>query len=523
MRQLKSYFLACTLSASATSVFAGGLLTNTNQSIAFNRNFAREATTNIDGVYSNPAGVAFLKEGFHLSLNFQNVYQKRIINSGMTIPALASLKMENPMTFGGGTPEGYKEFVGKAAVPILPSFQAAYNRDKWSFQVGFGIVGGGGKASFDTGLGSFERPIALIPALLTANGVPATGYSVSSSMIGQQYIFGLQLGAGYKINKNMAAYGGVRFNYASNRYQGNISNISTMIGKHAVNLYSFASLKAQEYTQMAAQAKVTAEQATTAANTATNPADKQKYQAMAQHYAAVAEKATAGAATMTLLQGATKDRQLDVTQTGWGITPIIGFHYKQGKWDIGTRFEFNTHLNIQNNMKVDDTGQFPHGVNTPNDIPALWTVGAQYAILPTVRAMVGYHHYFDKSAKMANDKQKLLKSNTQEFLAGMEWDITDKITISAGGQSTRYGLGDGSYLTDLSFVTSSYSLGFGAEVRIAKNMKLNVAYFFTNYENFKKEYTTTYAVGDKVKFEANNVDDFTRTNKALGVGLNIEF
>ncbi len=523
MRQLKSYFLACTLSASATSVFAGGLLTNTNQSIAFNRNFAREATTNIDGVYSNPAGAAFLKEGFHLSLNFQNIYQKRIINSGMTVPALAPLKMENPMALGGGTPEGYKEFVGKAAVPILPSFQAAYNRDKWSFQVGFGIVGGGGKASFDTGLGSFERPISLIPALLTANGVPATGYSVSSSMIGQQYIFGLQLGAGYKINKNMAVYGGARFNYVSNKYQGNISNISAVMGGNSVNLYDFASQKVQEYTQMATQAKAAAEQATATANATTNPAEKQKYQTMAQQYAAGAEKATAGAATMTLLQGATKDKQLDVTQTGWGITPIIGFHYKQGKWDIGTRFEFNTHLNIQNNTKIDDTKQFPHGVNTPSDIPALWTVGAQYAILPTLRAMVGYHHFFDKSAKMANDKQKLLKSNTQEFLAGMEWDITDKITISAGGQSTRYGLGNGSYLTDLSFVTSSYSLGFGAEVRVAKNMKLNVAYFFTNYENFKKEYTTTYAVGDKAKFEANNVDDFTRTNKALGVGLNIEF
>ena len=44
----------------STSALAGGLLTNTNQNIAFNRNFAREATIGIDGVYSNPAGVMFL-------------------------------------------------------------------------------------------------------------------------------------------------------------------------------------------------------------------------------------------------------------------------------------------------------------------------------------------------------------------------------------------------------------------------------------------------------------------------------
>ena len=51
------------------TAYAGGLLTNTNQSIAFLRNFAREGTIGIDGVYTNPAGVAFLPKGFHLSLN----------------------------------------------------------------------------------------------------------------------------------------------------------------------------------------------------------------------------------------------------------------------------------------------------------------------------------------------------------------------------------------------------------------------------------------------------------------------
>ena len=50
----------------ANTAMAGGLLTNTNQNIAFNRNFAREGAIGIDGVYSNPAGVAFLGRGFHL-------------------------------------------------------------------------------------------------------------------------------------------------------------------------------------------------------------------------------------------------------------------------------------------------------------------------------------------------------------------------------------------------------------------------------------------------------------------------
>ena len=67
---------------------AGGLLTNTNQNIAFNRNMARDGAIGIDGVYSNPAGVAFLSKGLHLSFNFQNVYQTRVVQSGITVPTL---------------------------------------------------------------------------------------------------------------------------------------------------------------------------------------------------------------------------------------------------------------------------------------------------------------------------------------------------------------------------------------------------------------------------------------------------
>ena len=47
--------IAAALLAMTTPLQAGGLLTNTNQSIAFNRNFARVGAIGIDGVYFNPA------------------------------------------------------------------------------------------------------------------------------------------------------------------------------------------------------------------------------------------------------------------------------------------------------------------------------------------------------------------------------------------------------------------------------------------------------------------------------------
>ena len=52
--------LASVMLTVSTPATAGGILTNTNQSIDFLRNPARDAAIGLDGVYSNPAGVAFL-------------------------------------------------------------------------------------------------------------------------------------------------------------------------------------------------------------------------------------------------------------------------------------------------------------------------------------------------------------------------------------------------------------------------------------------------------------------------------
>ncbi|WP_455074578.1 hypothetical protein [Prevotella fusca] len=554
--------IAAALLAMATTTQAGGLLTNTNQNIAFNRNFARVGAIGIDGVYFNPAGVAFLDQGFHLSLNFQNIYQTREITSAFSVPAFAGTPHEYPFKLNGGNPtDGSKSYIGKAAVPILPSFQMAYNKDNWSFQAGFGLTGGGGKASFNEGLPSFERQISLLPALINQqlptfaallgqNETPATSYSMQSYMSGQQYDFGLQLGVAYKINEHLSVFGGARFNYIYNKYEGNITNISANVGGNNQNLYDYfdSKVKALNEKASALQAQAAAAQTQAAvyqaqANAATDPATKAQLQAAADQYTAGAQKASegakkvsAGADKLNSTKEDVKDRYVEVSQRGWGITPILGIDYRTGKWNLAARYEFTTKFNIENNTKRDDTKRYENGVNTPNDIPGILALGAQYEVLKNLRVMAGYNYYFDKDARMDNNKQRFLKHNTQEFLAGVEWDINPSVTVSAGGQRTLYGLGDGKYLTDLSFVTSSYSFGIGAKIKVAKNAHLNVAYFFTNYSNFKKEYNDAVVVGkEQVKqpdgtvltqpktIPTKNTDIFTRTNKVLGVGLDIDF
>lgn len=208
MKKIVLSLIAFTMTS--VSAIAGGILTNTNQSVLFLKNPARDAAIGLDGVYSNPAGVAFMPEGFHVAFNWQYAHQTRTITS--TNPVFALGKKNEGKTM--------KEFQGVADAPIIPSLQAAYNKGNWSVQFNFSVPGGGGSCEFADGLGSFESVVGSIaskfmaldqtaaqlnglttmltplytmfgataPTAISSTGV--SGYDMNSYMQGRQYYFG---------------------------------------------------------------------------------------------------------------------------------------------------------------------------------------------------------------------------------------------------------------------------------------------------------------------------------------------
>ena len=118
----KIVFSLIVFTMTTVSALAGGILTNTNQSISFLKNPARDAAIGLDGVYSNPAGVAFMSEGFHVAFNWQYAHQTRTISSVNPVFALGKKN--------GG--QAAKEFEGVADAPVIPSLQGAYNKGNWS-------------------------------------------------------------------------------------------------------------------------------------------------------------------------------------------------------------------------------------------------------------------------------------------------------------------------------------------------------------------------------------------------------
>ena len=499
--------LLLTMTVAASPAWAGGILTNTNQSIDFLRNPARDAAIGLDGVYSNPAGVAFLSDGLYLGFNWQYAHQTRTVTS--TNPLFA-LGRKN----GGATT---KTFEGVADAPVIPSIQAAYNVNNWSLQFNFSVPGGGGKCEFDQGLGSFESVVGNIANMLQPLG--ATGYDMDGYMQGRQYYFGFQLGAAYKINPNLSVYGGLRLLYGDASYKAKISNIMVNTAGGYVDFSSF---------MQQATATVDGGASQVAAGLGQVEAGISQYQAAGLDVPAelIAQQAQL-TAQLTQLQGTRQSLaalqkynegvNLKCDQTGLGVAPVIGIDYKlNDRFNFAAKYEFKTQMRMKNNSTVNEASEIP-AVNkfrddesVDEDAPALLTVGAQWSIQPDVRLNLGYHHFFDKDAQWYGNTQQLLDHDTNEFLAGVEWDINERLTASLGGQLTRYGLTD-QYMNDMSFVVDSYSFGFGANYKLNDRVTLKAAYFQTNYETYdRKDYPT-----------AGLSDSFTRTNRVFGLGCDV--
>ena len=440
------------LCAAVNTAHAGGLMTNTNYHIAFDRMMARGATFDIDAAYSNPAGTVWGHEGWQLSLNFQKPWQNRDIK--LTTTALE------------------KTFEGKASAPIVPALFATYKKDRWAISSMIGIVGSGGFVKYADGVPQYN--LMVTNALTKLNQLPGVNtpegsYTLNSEMKGKQYIYGGQVNFSYKILDCLSAAVGFRANYYDGYYRGHV-----IAGGHATY---------------------------------------------------------GDAATMLI----------DVDQKGWGFTPIVAADFHMGAFTFAARYEFRTKVNPRNdtNILFADLGSalkakvaaipgygpaalkemgtaltaakapFEDGVRTRYDMPALLAVAAGYEFTPKLRATLEYHFFNDKNAKMANDRQKELTHGTHELLAGVEWDINEKFTVSCGGQRTDYGLSDG-YEQNTSFACDSWSIGFGGAWNINQQIRLNAGYFCSLYSDYKK--AATYGT-----------ETYSRTNHVIGLGIDYRF
>lgn len=478
---MRKVFLFIGAIALSSAVFAGGFLTNTNQSIRFLRDPARGASTEIDAVYSNPAGLSFMEhDGLWLSLNNQSAFQTRTATTTYA-----------PFAMNGGSDT--KEYKGEASAWFIPSLQAAYKLKDFVFSGFFSVIGGGGTLKFDNGLPSFEVPVAQLPVMantmLQQMGMPPdyniTKYSLEQSLKGTAITYGAQLGVSYKISDMFSAYIGGRASFVNNGYEGYLRNIQINPNIPPMGLSGDNMIPATTFIQGLAAAGAIDE------------------------------------ATANTLLSKVSDKEINVKQSGWGISPVLGFDFKYEHFNLGIKYDFKTIIDIKNKTTKDDVGMFADGEKTPYDIPALLSIGASYKFLQEKLTLnIGSHIFFDKDARMKDDRQKTLSDNTYEWLGGVEYKINKRFLVSAGGQITRFGLTD-EYLSDMNIYCNSYSLGIGGEIGITEHLLVNVGYLFTKYKDYTKTdssfapLSSLYGPGSSEKYH--------RTSNTFGIGIDYKF
>jgi len=537
----KLVLLAISAVIVSSSLMAGGIMTNTNQSAAYARMLARNASLGIDAVYYNPAGLTKLGNGLYFSLNNQSIFQtKDVVNSYSYLNA--------------------SKFTGIVKAPLFPGIYAAYKMNKFAFSFGFNPVGGGGGATYDTGLPSFEMGISdLVPSLNAKAGV--TDYQATVNFEGASTYFGYQAGISYEINPAVSVYAGVRYVTAKNTYVGSIKDIKinpTIAGTS----YSGDFMRADLFgTQQAAYYTGVAGQYTTAATGAGGLADAglgtytfaqaqaAGFISAAQQaafegallavgqpantpiataelvYTATAGQATAGAAQMTGMAAKTGDADVDVVQTGKGITPIIGVNLTLAeKLTLAIKYEFLTKIELTNETNEDGTGTFVDGAKSRSDMPAMISIGAAYPVTEKFKASLGFNYYFDKGADYSKKdtlgnyvaNKDVIDNNYYELALGLEYNITEKFLVSAGFNMANTGVSK-AYQTDLSYSLSSNTVAGGAMYQLTPGIGLNIGALYTMYGEDSKTFNH--------KLGTNYIpvtEDYSKTTWLVSFGLDIK-
>ena len=464
-----------------TTVFAGGPMTNSNQSASFLRSIARGTSLDPDAVYNNPAGVVFMDNGFHIGINDQMAKQTRTVTS-----TYAPFAMSN----GNAT----KEYVGEVFSPIIPSVHFAWKHNRWAVMVGMGVNGGGGSLEFADGLASFERQFSVLPGAISQLGqqlgqmnpamaVSANRYSMDMYLKGNSMTLAFNAGVAFRITDWLSVAAQLRYSTTSNGYEGYMKNIQINPTMAAMGLQGDMMSAAQFFTAAGA--------------------------ALGQLNPALAQQAAVYAAQ-------TADHILDVKQKGTSISPVLALAFHKGKWDASVKYEFKmaTELEIESEpISANDpviNGIFPNGAKVKSETPALLAV-ALSRHFGSVKVTAEWHNYFDKDAQ--NSFSPCITGNTNEYLLGAEWSISDKWLVSAGVQRTALNMDINKY-SDMNFVTSSTSVAAGVKYNFSEKVGLNLGIMPTFYD---KETAVGQASG------INFTDVYHRTSLVWGIGLDLKF
>lgn len=174
-----------------------------NMSAKWIRANARNAALDgVDIVNYNPAGVAKLSDGIHLSINNQSLFRKpqHSFNAGM----------------------GKQSFEQDGIDPFLPGLYGAFKHEKWAVSSGIYVTGGGGTADYPKGsVNTYLMGFTNLYAFNQAHGT--TFNSIESSLKASSFCLAIPLNFSYSISERLSVSLGGRYLLGNNQTKASLA------------------------------------------------------------------------------------------------------------------------------------------------------------------------------------------------------------------------------------------------------------------------------------------------------------
>jgi long-chain fatty acid transport protein len=212
--------IAAAVTMISSAAFAGSIDYLSNQSADYIRMFSRNgATEGADIAMYNPAGTAYLKDGFYSQLSYQAIFKH--YNADMN---------------AGTSYDG--DYKTDLPTYCLPGAFAIYKKNNWSGFLTATVLGGGGSVDFKNGIPKYA--FSAISASQIYTGAKYTDGNLKATSLYPQ----LTLGGSYALNDLVSVSLGVRGVYGYKTYKGKMTiNIPTSL---TTSINKTSSLDAKE-------------------------------------------------------------------------------------------------------------------------------------------------------------------------------------------------------------------------------------------------------------------------------------
>lgn len=398
------------------------------------RDPARQSSTEIDAAIFNPAGTAWLKEGFHISLS-----------------GIASWKSVDSQI------NGREKQYNVEHRNITPAIQLAYKTGDWTFSASFASEGGMGKIQGDNGISMGEGMF---------NGL-VDQYNTNFNSFMTLYDLAYQLGVAPELNIHKEDE--LRLN--SSDYSARLNNWTTRVGaSYKFNdwLSGHIGIKLN-CIHYSSQYEMSTEIFRPSTNTTFAPES---------YHNVVIEQLNASSIQNNYIQSMKEYLQINqtfcntfdllgesigtpISSNQWGLSPIIGLNAHFDRFNFGIKYEFQS-------IKLNDTD-----VLNPIKTPAELSVGASWQALNWLKVAVGSNIFFKTSDLGFNG----LQEQTTYNLSGSLTFNLPKNWIISGGYSYYRSTEINDPLLNMAVAyppmgRNQFSLGLGYDIN--KNLQFNV-------------------------------------------------